>query len=326
MRSAEMRSEYDPGRKFGFLLLPDFSLSAFSSATEVLRLANHVSGQTLYEATTISVDGDPVRSSGGISVAAQCSIGETGAQSTVIVCCGTNVQRWADKQVYAWLRKTERLGANVGALCTGSHVLARLGLLNGYRCTLHWENLPGFSQDFPDIEVSDDIYVIDRNRFTCAGGFAATDMMLALVIRQHGYNLAAAVCEELLYERIRDERAHQRMPLRLRLAVSQPKLLASITCMSEHIEEPLSQLELARKVGLSTRQLERLFQKYLGCTPSRYYLEMRLNHARSLLQQTCMSVMNVALTTGFVSASHFSKSYRLHFGRAPRDEKRAPAA
>ena len=244
----------------------------------------------------------------------------------MIVCSGIHVQHLADKQVNAWLRRTERLGANIGAVCTGSYVLARLGLLDGYRCTVHWENLPGFSQDFSELDVTDDIYVIDRNRFTCAGGFAAADMMLAFVIRQHGYDLAAGISEELLYERIRSETDHQRMSLRMRLAVSQPKLLASIARMAENIEEPLGQSQLARDVGLSTRQLERLFQKHLGCTPSRYYLEMRLNHARSLLQQTCMSVMNVALATGFVSASHFSKSYRLHFGCAPRDEKRAPVA
>lgn len=326
MRGTELQTEYDPGRKFGFLLLPDFSLSAFSSAVEVLRLANHVSGQSLYEWTTISVDGAPVKASNGIDVTVETAIDDAEPQSTVILCGGINIQDWADKAVYAWLRKTERLGANIGALCTGSHVLARLGMLDGYRCTVHWENLPGFVEDFPDIEVSDDIYVIDRNRFTCAGGFAAADMMLAFVIRQHGYDLAAAISEELLYERIREEGANQRMALRLRLAVSQPKLLESITLMSENIETPLSQLELARDVGLSTRQLERLFQKYLGCTPSRYYLEMRLTRARSLLQQTCMSIMNVALATGFVSASHFSKCYRLQFGCAPREEKRSAAA
>ena len=326
MRGTEMQTEHDPGRKFGFLLLPDFSLSAFSSAVEVLRLANHVSGQPLYEWTTISVDGAPVKASSGIEVAVQAAIDHAEPQSTVILCGGINIQDWADKAVYAWLRKTERLGANIGSLCTGSHVLARLGMLDGYRCTVHWENLPGFTEDFPEIEVGDDIYVIDRNRFTCAGGFAAADMMLAFVIRQHGYDLAAAISEELLYERIREEGANQRMALRLRLAVSQPKLLESITRMSEHIEAPLSQLELAREVGLSTRQLERLFQKYLGCTPSRYYLEMRLGRARSLLQQTCMSIMNVALATGFVSASHFSKCYRLQFGCAPREEKRSAAA
>lgn len=326
MRSADLPNDYDPGRKFAFLMLPDFSLGAFSSAIEVLRLANHVSGEPLYDWTTISVDGEPVKASNGVDVAARQSIGDREQHSTVFLCGGINVQHWTDKQVYAWLRKIERLGANIGALCTGSHVLARLGMLDGYNCTVHWENMPGFVEEFPDIEVKEEIYVIDRNRFTCAGGFAAADMMLALVIRKHGHDLAATISEELLYERIRDEGARQRMALRMRLAVGQPKLLESITLMSEQLEQPVSQLELAREVGLSIRQLERLFQKYLGCTPSRYYLEMRLGRARSLLQQTSMSVMNVALATGFVSSSHFSKCYRHHFGRAPREEKRATAA
>ena len=215
--------------------------------------------------------------------------------------------RFEDARLAIWLRQIERRGTNIGALCTGSHVLARLGLLDGYRCTIHWENLPGFVEDFPDIDISEDIFVIDRNRYTCAGGMAASDMMLSFISRDHGYELAAAVSEGLVCERIRGEDDHQRMALRLRLAVSQPRLLSSINLMSEHIETPLSQAELAREVGLSTRQIERLFLKYLNCTPSRYYLDMRLNRARALLQQTCMSVTNVALATGFVSASHFSK-------------------
>jgi len=326
VRSTDLPNDYDPGRNFAFLMLPDFSLGAFSAAVEVLRLANHVSGEALYEWATISVDGKPVTASSGVDVAAHRSVGNGAPYSTVILCGGINVQHWTDAQVHGWLRRTERLGANIGALCTGSHVLARLGMLDGYRCTVHWENLPGFAEAFPEIDVKEDIYVIDRNRFTCAGGFAAADMMLAFVIREHGRDLAAAISEALLHEQIRDQGAHQRMALRLRLAVGQPKLLESITRMSERIEQPLSQLELAREVGLSIRQLERLFQKYLGCTPSRYYLEMRLSRARALLQQTSMSVMNVALATGFVSGSHFSKCYRQYCGCAPREERRATAA
>ena len=313
----------DPGSRFGFLMIPQFSLGAFAAAIEALRLANHVSDEALYEWCTISIDGEPVTSSSGVEVRADLAIAEIERMPTVFVCGGIETHRFESRRLANWLRQIERRGTNIGALCTGSHILARLGLLDGYRCTIHWENLPGFAEDFPDIEVSEDIFVVDRNRFTCAGGMAASDMMLSFISRRHGYDLAAAVSEEMVYERIRGEEDHQRMALRLRLAVSQPKLLASINKMSENIEAPLSQVELAREVGLSTRQLERLFQKYLNCTPSRYYLEMRLNRARSLLQQTCMSVMNVALATGFVSASHFSKSYRLHFGYAPSEEKRS---
>ena len=317
-----MRST-DPGYRFGFLMVPKFSLGALSSAIEPLRLANYVSGQQLYEWRTVSMDGDAVASSAGIGVAADLSMADAAAHlSTLFVCGGIETHRFEDARLATWLRQIERRGTNIGALCTGSHILARLGLLDGYRCTIHWENLPGFTEDFPSIDVSEDIFVIDRNRYTCAGGMAASDMMLSFINGDHGYELAAAVSEALVCERIRGEDDHQRMALRLRLAVSQPRLLSSIGVMSENIEAPLSQTELAREIGLSTRQLERLFLKYLNCTPSRYYLDMRLNRARALLQQTCMSVTNVALATGFVSASHFSKSYRVQFGHAPRETKR----
>jgi transcriptional regulator GlxA family with amidase domain len=314
----------DPGYRFGFLMIPKFSLGAFAAAIEPLRLANHVTGETLYEWCTISLDGEPVASSSGVEVRADFAIAEIERMPTVFVCGGIETHLFEDKRLASWLRQIERRGVNIGALCIGSYILARLGMLDGYRCTIHWEYLPGFVEDFPEIDVSEDLFVVDRNRFTCAGGMAASDMMLSFIERQHGYDLAAAVSEELVCERIRGEEDHQRMALRLRLAVSQPKLLSAINQMSDNIEAPLNQVELAREVGLSTRQLERLFQKYLNCTPSRYYLEMRLSRARSLLQQTCMSVMNVALATGFVSASHFSKSYRLHFGYAPSEEKRSP--
>ena len=317
-----MRST-DPGYRFGFLMVPKFSLGALSSAIEPLRLANYVSGQRLYEWHTVSMDGNAVASSAGIVVAADLSVADADARlSTVFVCGGIETHRFENARLATWLRQIERRGTNIGALCTGSHILARLGLLDGYRCTIHWENLPGFAEDFPNIDVSEDIFVIDRNRYTCAGGMASSDMMLSFINRDHGYELAAAVSEALMCERIRGEDDHQRMALRLRLAVSQPRLLSSINVMSENIEAPLSQTELAHEIGLSTRQLERLFLKYLNCTPSRYYLDMRLNRARALLQQTCMSVTNVALASGFVSASHFSKSYRVHFGHAPRETKR----
>ena len=315
-------SNTDPGCQFGFLMVPNFSLGAFSSAIEPLRLANYVNGETLYAWRTISMDGEAVASSAGVSITADLSMSAVERLSTVFVCGGIETHRFEDRRLANWLRQIERRGTNVGALCTGSHILARLGLLDGYRCTIHWENLPGFIEDFPDVDVREDIFVIDRNRYTCAGGMAASDMMLSFINRHHGHELAAAVSEALVCERIRGEEDHQRMALRLRLAVSQPKLLSSINIMSDNIETPLSQTGLAREIGLSTRQIERLFLKYLNCTPSRYYLEMRLNRARALLQQTCMSVTNVALATGFVSASHFSKSYRLHFGHAPRETKR----
>ena len=212
----------DPGCQFGFLMVPQFSLGAFSSAIEPLRLANYVSGETLYGWRTISIDGAPVASSSRVNVTADLSMAAVERLSTVFVCGGIETHRFENRRLANWLRQIERRGANIGALCTGSHILARLGLLDGYRCTIHWENLPGFIEDFPDIDVSEDIFVVDRNRYTCAGGMAASDMMLSFINRHHGYQLAAAVSEELVCERIRGEEDHQRMALRLRLRSASP--------------------------------------------------------------------------------------------------------
>jgi transcriptional regulator GlxA family with amidase domain len=218
-----------------------------------------------------------------------------------------------------------RRGLDIGAMCTGSHILARAGLLDGHRCTIHWENLASFVEDFPDVEVTAELFEIDRHRFTCSGGTAAIDLMLNVISRQHGHELAAAVADQLMHERIRDEHDHQRMSLPARLGVRHPKLLSVIELMEQNLEEPMSRAELAGRAGLSTRQLERLFRKYLSRSPARYYLELRLHKARLLLLQTNMSVIDVALACGFVSASHFSKCYRDFFGRTPRKERNIPA-
>ena len=169
------------------------------------------------------------------------------------------------------------------------------------------------------------MFEIDRNRFTCAGGTAAIDMMLNVISRQHGHELAAAVADQFMHERIRDQHDHQRMSLLVRLGVRHPKLLSVIEVMEKNLEEPLNRIDLARDAGLSTRQLERLFRKYLNRSPARYYLELRLDKARLLLLQTNMSIIDVALACGFVSASHFSKCYRDFYGRTPRKERGLPA-
>jgi transcriptional regulator GlxA family with amidase domain len=218
----------------------------------------------------------------------------------------------------------ERKGVDIGALCTGSYILARAGLLNGYRCTIHWENLPSFVEDFPEIEVTSELFEIDRNRLTCAGGTAAIDMMLNIIAMQHGHELAASVADQFMHERIRDRHDRQRMSLQVRLGVRHPKLLTVIKAMEQNLEEPLSRGALASNARLSTRQLERLFRRYLRRSPARYYLELRLNKARLLLLQTNMSVIDVALACGFVSASHFSKCYRDFFGHTPRKERGLP--
>ena len=315
----------DSPEPIGFLLVPNFSMMAFAAAIEPLRTANRMSGHALYGWRLISKDGAPVAASNGIVLTVESGIAEARAVTTMIVCAGLDVHLYRDKEVFSWLRRLARGGVHIGALSSASHILARAGLLEGYRCTIHWENLLGFTEEFPDIDVSADLFEIDRNRFTCSGGTAALDMMLHRIAPRYGKELATAVSDQLIHDRIRGPHDQQRLTLQSRLGIRDAKLLSVVAQMEANIEEPLSRDDLARSVGLSTRQLERLFGDKLGGTPRRYYLVLRLRHARQLLLQTDLSVLGAALACGFVSASHFSKCYREYFGKTPRDERREAA-
>ena len=308
-----------------FLLVPNFSMIAFTSAVEPLRLANRASGKELYRWHLFSTDGKPVAASNGILLTPEGPADQMLNFHTVVLCSGIDGHLFEDKNVFAILRRADRQGADIGALCTGSHILARANMLNGYRCTIHWENLASFNENFPEIEATSELFEIDRNRFTCSGGTAALDMMLNMIGQQQGHELAAAVSEQFIHERIRDRHDHQRMALTARLGVRHPKLIQVIQLMEANLEEPMSRGDLAEAAGLSSRQMERLFAKYLHKSPARYYVELRLNRARLLLLQTNMSVIDIALACGFVSASHFSKCYRDFFGKTPRRERAAPS-
>ena len=319
-------SNFDgPLHKIGFFLVPDFSFIAFSSAVEPLRLVNRVANSQLYGWSCYSYDGNPVEASNGVKVEVDGSYSDIDVMPSVIVCGGNDIHNQANPKLIAKLRRLSSHGAALGAVCTGSHILAQAGLLDGYKCTIHWENMDGFAEQFPEIEVSDDLFEIDRNRFSCAGGTSALDMMLHIIAQQYGHDTASLVSDMMIHHRIRDGHERQRMALRTRLGVSHPKLLAVISHMEETLEEPVSCANLAKSVNLSTRQLERLFRKYLHHAPTRYYLELRLSRARFLLLQTSMPILDVALACGFVSASHFSKCYREFFERTPSEERRVPA-
>ena len=308
-------------QKLGFFLCPRFSMMAFASAIEPLRAANRLSGENLYEWRIFAATAEPVEASNGIAVVPERRFDEIDRFPTVIVCSGIGSERIRDERLFAWLRKLSRRGARLGAISGGAYALARAGLLEDRRCTLHWEHIPGFVEEFPRIDVTDDLFEIDGPVFTCAGGSASLDLMLHLIAGQHGHDLAAAVSEQFIHDRIRESTDRQRMTLRMRLGLSHPKLVAAIGFMEDNLETPASPEELARAIGLSSRQLERLFRKYLSRTPARYYLDLRLKRARSLLRQTSMSVLDVAVACGFASASHFSKRYRDLFGRTPRADR-----
>ncbi|MDD9903779.1 MAG: GlxA family transcriptional regulator [Rhodospirillaceae bacterium] len=311
----------------GFLVVPDFSMIAFTSAVEPLRLANRTAGKQLYEWRVMSQDGDAVSASNGVSISPDSALtpkldGDGPMFSAIVLCSGVGAENYHNPAVSSFLHRIDRQGVDIGALCTGTHILAKAGLVSGYRCAMHWENLAAFAEDFPNIEVGANLYEIDRNRFTCSGGTAALDMMVHLIALEHGEELALKVSEQCLIDYIRPADVVQRNALRARIGGHHPKLVAAIKMMEENLEEPLSPDILAQSVGLSRRQLERLFRHHIGRSPTHYYLELRLQRARLLLIQTDLPVVDVAVACGFVSASHFSKSYRQQFDRAPRDERR----
>ena len=312
--------------RFVFLLVENFTMIAFAGAIEPLRIANRMADRTLYEWRVVSASGGPVTASNGVALQADGGLEPVGGDAVILVVGGINVKAAISKPVLTWLRREARRGLAIGALCTGAQVIAAAGLLDGRRCTIHWENRDGFEEDFPDIDLTPNIYVIDRDRYTAAGGAASTDLMLKLIARRHGVELANLVADQMIHTSIRSDQDAQRMSIPTRIGVRHPKLASVIAQMEAHIEDPVSPADLARDVAMSTRQLERLFRRYLGRSPKRYYMDLRLGKARNLLLQTDMSVINVALACGFASPSHFSKCYRTLYKTTPYRERGASDA
>lgn len=307
--------------RYGFLLVPGFSLTPFASAVDALRMVNRLSQHEHYEWILLGEAENPVSSSSGFEVKV-AALKDCGRLDAVFVCGGVHIEAQVSKVMRNWLHAQAKRSVNIGALCTGSYILAEAGLLEGYRCTIHWENMASLMEQFPELIVSPDVFEVDRNRLTCAGGIAAADMMIYLIAKRHGLLLANEVAEELMLERVRGQNDRQRLPLRILLGASQPKLAEAVTYMEANKEELLGLDEIAGHIGLSRRQLERLFRKYLDCGPIQYYRRLRLIKARQLLQQTSMPVAEVAMSCGFGSSAHFSKCYRDHFKLAPSDERK----
>ena len=312
-------------RRFVFVLLDQFTMLCFSSAVEALRIANRMSGRELYSWTLAAEGGEVAWSSAGIGFRVDTDLPEITRDDTVLVCGGIDVGAASTRRVIGWLRREARKGAVMGGLCTAGHTLARAGLLDGKRATIHWENQDSFAEAFEEVSLTKSVFVIDGNRITTAGGTASIDLMLKIIAEDSGEDLANLVADQLIYTSIRTDQDTQRLSIPTRIGVRHPKLGQVIRMMEQHIEEPISPATLARDVGMSTRQLERLFRRYLNRSPKRYYMELRLSKARNLLMQTDMSVINVALACGFASPSHFSKCYRAHYNTTPYRERGAQA-
>jgi transcriptional regulator GlxA family with amidase domain len=313
-------------RRFIFVLLPKFTFLSFACAIESLRLANRNAGRQVYSWLLAGEGGKSATCSNGLALALDMDLGEVTRDDSIIVCGGLDVAQNSSKRLISWLRREARKGPVVGGLCTAAHTLAMAGLLDGKKATIHWENHDSFAEAFEDVKLTKSVFVVDGGRMTAAGGTASIDLMLKLIADDHGEDLANAVADQLIYSSIRTDQDTQRLSVPTRIGVRHPKLSTVIQMMEGHIEEPVSPAALAKDVGMSTRQLERLFRRYLNRSPKRYYMELRLQKARNLLMQTDMSVINVALACGFASPSHFSKCYRAHYETTPYRERGTRAA
>jgi transcriptional regulator GlxA family with amidase domain len=306
----------------GFLLMPEYTLSTFANAIGILRLANRLTDRALYRWSIYSVDGEAVVSSAGLEMKVDGRLDPEQSMHILMVCGGYRIKDHCNKHVSDALRRLAKNKIALGALCTGSYVLAAAGLLNGYRCTIHWENLASMREEFPSLQICSSLFVIDRDRYTCSGGISSIDLMLNLVASIHGHQLVQQISDQFTCDRVRTEKDAQRAPLQYLIGASQPRLVDAVSLMESNIEEPLTLDEVADYVGISRRQLERLFNRYLHCAPSRYYLELRLSRARLLLLQTSIPVIDVAISCGFSTAPHFSKCYSDLYGKPPSNERR----
>jgi transcriptional regulator GlxA family with amidase domain len=300
---------------------------ALTSAVEPLRMANRLCQQEIYSWTIASLDGPPVASSNGLALAPTVALERCDALDVVFVCGGIDVQEAVTAPLLAALRRLAQHRVPLGALCTGGYALARAGLLDDCRAAIHWENMSALREEFPRIHFTDQLFAIDRERYTCSGGIAPLDLMLNMIGGDLGPALAARISEQFILDRIRNDQDRQHIPLQAQVGVFHERLIQAAALMEEHIEEPLSLDQLAAASGVSRRQIERLFKRHVGQVPTQYYLGLRLRRARELLLQTSMSITEITTACGFQSPPHFSKCYRNAFGHPPsaeRQTRRAP--
>ena len=307
--------------RFGFLTLPQYSMIALSNALEPLRMANRVAGREFYRWAILSTDGEATVASNGLTLTPTLELAKAGSFDIIFVCGGVNVRSATTPALTKTLQRLAQTRVALGSLCTGGYALTKAGLLNNYRAAIHWEDLSALREEFPRVIISPQLFVIDRDRYTCSGGIAPLDLMLNLIRSNLGDDVAVAISDQFMLERIRDDRDRQHIPLQAQIGACHKTLIKVASLMEANIEEPLSLDELADAVKISRRQIERLFKRHLDSVPTRYYLEIRLRRARELLLMTNMSIMDIAVACGFQSPPHFSKCYRSHFSYPPGQER-----
>jgi transcriptional regulator GlxA family with amidase domain len=311
-----------PPETVGFLLIPGFALMSYASAVEPLRAANLFAGRELYRWVHIAHGEPVVAASCGATVPCTAKVGDALDLDLLLVCAGGNPARFAHGRTFAWLRRLAQRGVALGGVSGGPFILARAGVMNGHNMTIHWEHAPALAESFPDLLLTRSLYIIDRKRLTCAGGVAPLDMMHALIAERHGSALATQVSDWFMHTDIRPAGGPQRSSLVERYGIHRRELVAALELMETNMSEPLQRSAVARRVGVSTRQLDRLFSTGLGMSFLTHYRRIRLDRARELLRHSTLAVTEIGIATGFASASHFARSYRARFAMSPGAERR----
>lgn len=313
--------------EFVILVLPGFSQLCLSSLVEPLRHANSLSGRRLFSWRLASLDGKSVECASGISVGVSGAIHDQAFDpgSVLMLCAGDGVEGQDLPALRAFLRRSARTGIHIYALDTAAWLLADASLLDDARCTIHWGRMAALSETFSDIDVDDALFVRDGRFTTCAGGFATFDLAAELIHDHGGAQLARDVCQYLIADRWRDGASCQSVPPGLRFGGAGKRLLPVIHLMERNLEDLLPLEDISARVSLSRRQMERLFERHLSTTPWQHYLALRLAKARQLIEHTDMAIMDVAVACGFVSSSHFSKTFRDHYNALPSELREGAA-
>lgn len=307
----------------GFLLLPGFALMSYASASEPLRAANLIAGRPLYRVQAFTPDGKPAVSSSGAMIPAESPPRRAGLLHTLFVCAGGDMHHWMDPAALACLRTLAREGVRIGGISGGPYLMAAAGLLKDRHFTIHWEHAPALKEAFPDLDPKPARFVIDGNRITCGGGIAPLDMMHALISERFGSDFARRVSDWYLHTQVEAPVAPQRASIAERYQIHHPILLTVLGKMETTLEAPMSRAAMARFAGITPRHLDRLFAGHAGTSYATEYRRLRLEHARRLLQQSALSISEIALSTGFSSPGHFSRLYQEAFGMTPRAARQA---
>jgi len=308
-------------RDVTFLLLDDFSHIAFACAVEPLRIANLLQGEEVYRWRVASVNGEHAVCSNRTVTLVDQGLGELPPRSSLFLISGQNGGDRATPEVLSFLRRERARGTRIGAICSGAYVLARAGLLNDRRAAIHWSFHDSFQENFPEVELCRNVFVADETFVTASGGTAATDLMLHLIGETHGNDLAAAIADMMVYSGVRQADAAQQISLQARHGIRNPHIAEAIRLLNESAPYYLPTSEIARRIGISTRQLERLFQKHLKVSPKKFAIQQKLTKARNLLLQTEQSISEIALACGYESPSHFIRTYQNRFGVTPHTQR-----